>query len=253
MNVPHTSGGFQNAFDGNAFCGFYTHISGPTGAPNYREYIGTKLTTDLIIGQKYFVSFKLNMPNSLECATNNIGALFSTIPYSETNPLPFYSTPQIITYQIITDTLNWANISGSFISDSAYKYIILGGFYSDSNTDTIVYNGQTFCIAYYFIDMVCVSTDSLSCTFPDIINKVFLSKEDVKIYPNPANKSVFIDLPININKIDVCIVNLLGYRIREKIITNVDNEISFVNIPKGSYIISMKSSQTILNKVLIIN
>jgi len=148
MNVPNTQAGFQNAFDGNAFCGIYTYSSGTTGTPNYREYIGVQLVSPLIIGQKYYVSFKINKPNNLECATNYFGALFSTVPFTETNLPPINITPQIIEPQIITDTINWTNISGAFIADSTYKYIILGNFYSDSNTDTILYNGQTDCIAY---------------------------------------------------------------------------------------------------------
>jgi hypothetical protein len=187
-NIPNTPAGFQNAASGNAFCGVYTYYTGPTGAPNYREYIGSQLTNALVIGQKYFVSFKINKPNVMECATNNFGALFSTVPFSYTNPTPFYKIPQIISNQIITDTLQWTTITDSFIADSLYKYIILGSFYSDLNTSTIIYNGHTDCIAYYYIDDICVSSDSLTCNSNTSIKEYYI-KNTFNIYPNPTDQN----------------------------------------------------------------
>ena len=70
----------------------------------------------------------------MECATNKFGILFSTVPYSKNNTPAINITPQVISSQIITDTIDWINISGSFIADSTYNYIILGNFNDDITT-----------------------------------------------------------------------------------------------------------------------
>lgn len=252
MNVPNTSSGFQNAFKGNAFCGVYTCYSGFTGIPNYREYIGSPLIFPLIIGQKYFVSFKLNKPNNLECATNNFGALFSTVPYSETNPTSYSKSPQIISAQIITDTLNWVTISSSFFSDSAYKYVILGSFNSDSNTNTILYNGQTDCIAYYFIDMICVSTDSLTCNSFDAINEISLCDNDIKLFPNPANDKISITTSELCNNLDVVIYNMLGKKVNEYVLFSMNNEIDIRDLHAGVYFFQISFENKSLRKKITI-
>jgi hypothetical protein len=239
VNVPNTSGGFQNAFDGVAFCGVYTLYSGITGSPDYREYIGVQLISSLMVGQKYFVSCKINKPNNLECATNNFGVLFSTVPYTETNPVKINTTPQIITSQIVTDTLNWFNISGSFIADSIYKYAILGNFYNDSITDTILYNGQTDCIAYYFIDMVCVSTDSLTCNTPDAINENNINNK-IKIFPNPATDELTIDFALT-DKSYFELYDVIGAK-RKAVILDIGTQtkrIGLTDIDSGLYFYSV--------------
>jgi len=252
MNVPYTSGGYQNAFDGNAFCGVYTYYSGATGALDYREYIGAQLTSSLNIGQKYFITFELNKPNDLECATNNFGALFSTVQYTETNPVPINTTPKIIETQIITDTLNWVTISGSFIADSNYNFVILGNFYSDSNTSKILYNGQMDCIAYYFIDMVCVSRDSLICnTLVQIPKVTFIDK--INIFPNPVNNSLYIEYNYCIKKpIECYIFDSLGRLVSKTLHFSDKETIDVSKYLPGIYIFHFVTDNKILNKKLIV-
>jgi hypothetical protein len=62
---------------------------------------------------------------------------------------------------IITDSLGWTRISGTFIADSAYSIIAIGNFFADSVTDTLKFFTDFLDQSYYFLDDVCVSTDSI--------------------------------------------------------------------------------------------
>lgn len=160
ISVPYQVASFQCAASGNAFCGLWSYNS---TLSNLREYVGRQLSNPLIPGQKYYINFKVNLGGGAKCGCNNIGVLFTTIPYSNTNWLPIANFAHISTSIIIIDTINWVNIFGSFIADSAYEYIAIGNFYDDINTDTINLNTSNICLTYYFIDDVCVSIDSLTC------------------------------------------------------------------------------------------
>ena len=129
VSIPLNAFGYQQAATGNAYCGFYTFNSPAT----YREIIGTQLTSALNIAEKYYISFKVSLGdpvfNLLDCASNKIGALFSTVPYSLANPAPINNFSHVYSASVIVDSINWVTISGSFVADSAYQYIHLGCFF----------------------------------------------------------------------------------------------------------------------------
>jgi hypothetical protein len=165
ISVPNNWGGYQEPYGGgNAYCALGTIAP---CCPSVREYIGTQLATPLDIGQKYFVSLRtsLALNDSIEAqvATNNIGLNFSTVNYSSANPPPLNNAPQINHSSLITDSINWTLVSGSFIADSNYAYVWIGNFFTDSMTDTLNYGYNANRYAYYYIDAVCVSIDSLTC------------------------------------------------------------------------------------------
>ena len=195
-SVPSNSFGYQPS-NGNAYVGVGSH--GSQGADTvFREYIGRQLSTMLNIGQKYYVSFKVSLAdkNSIYCATNNLGVVFSTIPYSSLNPAPIRNSAHVYTNTIITDTANWTTISGSVIADSVYNYIIIGNFFDNQHSSIMTLNSTTTtCFAYYFVDDICVSTDSITCMGTIGINEQQPLKQ-LSIFPNPANSNFTIQLPI---------------------------------------------------------
>jgi hypothetical protein len=135
ITPPNSYFGFQYPHSGNAYAGFYIFAH---YIPNNRELIGSQLLDTLIIGQKYFISFYLNLGGSLiaktTIASNKMGVKFSTVPYSYSNPAPINNFAHYYCNNIITDTVKWTRINGSFIADSAYNYIIIGNFFADSLT-----------------------------------------------------------------------------------------------------------------------
>jgi len=140
----------------------------------YNELIGTQLLTPLSIGVKYYVSLKANLTGEARCAVNNIGVLFSTIQYCDSVDqfnqcygaiAPLTNSAHVYSSEIIYDTTNWTTISGSFVADSTYGYMMIGNLFEQAFTNDSLLYGFPSCnsLPYYFIDDICVSPDSLTC------------------------------------------------------------------------------------------
>ena len=185
--VP-SSFGYQWPSTGNAYSGLWCYNSTVT---NLREYIGRQLSSPLIIGQKYYINVKYNLSNGSNCAVNKQGILFSTVEYNNLNWCPITNYAHVYSLSIINDTNKWTSISGAFIADSSYNYIIIGDFFSDNNVDTLMFDNSN-CISYYYIDDVCVSTDSLTCNSNTNINETNL-KSYLNIFPNPTNQNATLE------------------------------------------------------------
>ena len=83
------------------------------------------------------------------------------IPYSRFIPAPIDNFSHIHSTAIITDSTAWTKISGTFIADTTYKYLILGNFYNNANTNTSGCINVNVDEAYYYVDQVSVSADSV--------------------------------------------------------------------------------------------
>jgi hypothetical protein len=249
VGVPQSYFLFQPDVRG---CGAYAGLGiwANTGS-NDREQIGIQLSSPLVIGQKYFISFTTVMGgtndgvNYYECASNNACLRLSTVANNSTTPAPIDNFAHLRSVSIINDTANWTRISGSIIADSSYDYLMLGNFYDDVSTDTLTMN-CTNCLniySYYLFDNVCVSTDSLFCNggidaLPCSVSVSELTNDNLfSVYPNPANsfctiRSTVLE-PFNVN-----IYNSLGQKTycKNKISSN-DLELDFTNYNKGIYYI----------------
>jgi hypothetical protein len=239
---PNCYYGFQYPHSGNAYAGFACYY---IYSVNYRELMGANLLSPLVFKQKYFISFYVNMgggENSKNTiAINKMGVKFSTIPYSESNPAPIDNFAHFYTNTIINDTVNWVKISGSFVADSAYNYIIIGNFFNDSLTDTLnletVNENES---AYYFIDDICVSTDSLYCENWLGIDKNNDKNEEISIYPNPATELITLQSEQVMNG-KISIFNNLGLEVKEENIKQEhEKTIDIRTLPAGLYLLRYK-------------
>src|ERR1051326_874153 len=166
LGVPQNFIGNQNTKTGTAYAGeflTYEYL-------DYKEYIEVKLTTPLQIGTKYFVSFYVSLSDSSFYATDNIGACFSVDTLKGDTLLT--NTPHIVNPlgNFIANKSLWTAVYGSFIADSAYQYVTIGNFKNDANTDTVyvgaggsALTGGWKYFSYYYVEDVCVSSDSLTC------------------------------------------------------------------------------------------
>jgi hypothetical protein len=173
-SVPWNVFGHQWPGSGNSFGGIYTYSASEPWPYVLREYFGIELSQPLILGQQYHVTFKVCRaaedasafsPGGNRYACNDMGLLFSTEYFfqNDLEPVPGYA--HIRAEQVVEDSLNWTVISGSFIADSAYRYVVVGNFFNDEETDAIVANPDGYWnLAYYYVDDVCVSPDPLYCT-----------------------------------------------------------------------------------------
>lgn len=244
IKVPKNNMGYQFPKTGNAYCGGSTFNKFAL----FREIIGIQLSTPLTIGLKYFVTFYVSLSGNpgLTYATKKMGAkFFKTSFTSSANPVPINNTAQVFNNTFITDTTNWQLVSGSFIADSAYKYVAIGNFFDDFNTDTFCINNSAIRLnGYYYIDDVCVSTDSNHCaTWTNIIDP---SDNDFKIktYPNPSSLNV--TLEFNNHKKENCtltIYNIQGLLVQTlDIITAEKIELEIKHLTKGIYFLHLQTS-----------
>ena len=251
VGVPINGFGYQWPDDttGKGYCGIYTLI---WGFPNYREFIGTQLNETLVAGQSYYVSFKVNWAG-YNCATNGIGVRFTNVAYSEFSPAPTDNTVHVVSDSIITDTLNWVNITGKFVADSVYNYIVVGSFYDYQTIDSTLLNGTTTCDgAYYYIDNICVSTDSMTCNSNVALPETYL-KDVIKIYPNPTKEEVFIEINGK-EKLEVLMYNSTGQLVIQKnIFPTINNKLNLSNLQTGVYFLHLTTEQSTITKKIIIN
>ena len=186
--------GNQMPYDGNGYAGL---VLFSYSFANGREYLGVMLTKPLSVGIKYFIYAYISRGNDWQThgACNNFGFHFYTYPHDDfTNMCPMDNFAQVVDTNIITDSLNWTRVSGSFIADSAYTYLAMGNFFDDAHTDTLEMNpwlGLSDNEAYYYVDFVCVSEDSLWNATTDV--KQINNQKDNYLYPNPTSNVLFVN------------------------------------------------------------
>lgn len=247
-SVPYNFGGFQYAASGNAYCDVCVWEN---TILNAREFVAVKLDSNLVIGKKYFFSFKTNpcfKSSGGPAFSNKIGLKFTTFIQNDTNNVSNNSLinnqANVFSTNIITDTLNWTKISGSFIADSMYNYVVIGNFFNDANTslDTSFKGGSwPYLGSYYAIDDVCVTRDSLFNsgfsvnTSENENNEVLLN-----IFPNPTSDRIFITLTNESKDITLSIYNKFGQIVLRKTpFTN--SEIDMTSFADGLYFIEIHS------------
>jgi hypothetical protein len=216
IGVPLNAFGHQQPLTGKAYAGLFTYES---SAPNYREFVGTKLAVPLISGQNYFVRFFVSRAehspysSGKAVSTNKIGARFMTKPCNNMAYFIPDNFAHIFTNQIITDTTNWTAVSGNFTADSAYKYIYIGNFFDDSLTLTLPdTNLPSYYLSYYYVDEVCVSLNANKCN--DLTNlSEFYSGNSIEIYPNPSNGMIRITTTNSENISSISVKNIHGKEI----------------------------------------
>jgi len=255
FSIPSNAFGYQVPASGSAYSGFLNYVSNAVFPGNFREYIGAILSTSMTVGVKYFVSFKvvLSIEQSVpsNCASSKMGALFSTIPFNSSNPAPTNNLPKIYSNTIVSDTLNWTRIFGSFVADSNYKFIAIGNFFTNDNTDTILMNGVN-CSSYYYLDDVCVSQDSSFAAEFTTAMKEYEIKNLVSVYPIPASNYIRINVS-DVNSGDhIIISNCLGEEILRKFLVSGDNLIDLPECTSGILILIIikNDSNKIISKII---
>lgn len=180
--IPYNGMGFQHAESGQAYVGLFTFIS---EGGEYSEIIATELSSVIKKNYYYKVGFSTNRADGIvnrRLASNNLGVLFSTVKYESTSTFPVSNFSHFKIDSVITDTANWLNVEFDFQADSEYKYMMIGNFYSNGLTDTVLYiHGGSR--AYYYIDNVFVMEDTSNS-----INKLLTKK--INTYFNENNQLI---------------------------------------------------------------
>jgi hypothetical protein len=176
---------FQYARTGNGMAGFWMLNS---YGGNYREYLQVQLLDTLQASKCYYVKFYVNLYNIVGLAVNNFGVHFSNNSYSIISGIAPYSS-QITQFEnnIIRDSLNWHPIEGLYVASGNERFITIGNFSDDINTDTLHTGYGTYPGAYYYIDDVSIlPIDSIPGGMPAfagndtnvvIVDSVFIGQE----------------------------------------------------------------------------
>jgi hypothetical protein len=194
---------FQEPFDGNSCIGLFSYHQ--NGVQEQREWAMVELLEPLVVGETYYASFYANATfggnaqyPTIWLASNNIGMLFTTESrqwnWGEAYPTA-PNTAHIRRTAILMDTVGWTLVSGSFVADSAYRYVMIGNFFSNAQTDTLHLAPQGgpwewFPRSYTLIDKVCVTSNPDGCDMAQGIGG--LQGTSVVVYPNPATDRLWI-------------------------------------------------------------
>ena len=240
---------YQLAASGNAFGGiiFFSELIGSV------EAIHTVLSSPLSPGTTYYVSFKVNLCYNASAfmnqAINKIGAKFTTGPPPLVN-----NSAHVYSNAVITDSVNWTNISGSFVADSAYTHIFLGVFFDTASVTSVTLSPALIDRAYYFIDDVSVSSDS-SVACPVVGIDESSNHNELAIFPNPASDEVRLVVPDPGGKIVAGIYNMMGKKIFSQALSENSKQvtINISSLPPGVYFIMVngnKKKQLLTNKLV---
>ncbi len=247
VGIPLNDEGSQYARTGNAYIGLVTYAR---FGINAREAVGAELTQQLIIGQKYFITFYVSLAMGVlqhtGISTNKLGVRFSTVQYSGINPIPIDNFAHFFTDSVITDTINWIKVTGSFIADSAYQYLSIGNFFTDTFT-THSTTDSSAAFAYYYIDDVFVSTDSTLAEITESFNPLL---NNINVFPNPTSDWIVFE---NKDVKSFCIFDALGKIYIEGISASSFTKVNVSTFKKGIYFIRFYTSKkSFIQKIILI-
>ena len=237
---------YQEPLDGESCVGLFSYLK--NGPAEQREWVMVHLLDPLVVGDTYYASFFANAAfggnaqyPQIWLASNNIGMLFTTTtrqwlaqPYPE--PL---NTSHIHRTTVLSDTAGWTLVSGSFVADSAYQYLMIGNFYSNALTDTVHFADPGSVFPWYprgytLIDKVCVSSDPNGCDLEQGVASATVNA--VVVYPNPAQGELQIN---SAQGATVRISDALGRLVWKGVITQ-GNQLLDVGIwERGAYVLNM--------------
>ena len=195
---------YQEPFDGASCAGMITYWqSGPTEG---REWIMAPLLEPMVVGQTYYCNFWANAAfggnaqyPQIWLANDKVGMRFTTTaipPWNVGDPYPVPLNHAHILYpQVLADTVGWALVSGSFVADSAYQYVMIGQFFTNALTDTLHFADPNSVFLWYprgytLIDAVCVSASPDGCDLGQGVDDV--QGMGPVLFPNPAQDQVFL-------------------------------------------------------------
>lgn len=197
MGVPNNAAGYQVPFNGTGYAGLITFYP-PNSTPNpddSKEIIGIGLVEPLAVGVPTYMSFRASpttggFEESVKWTCEGIGMRFRNsveydplAPHAQSVPLALELVP--------TDTAAWILISGEYLPDSAYSYLQLGNFFSDSLLHPLLLNPMgNREYAYMYVDDVCVSQVPGVCAFS--VGMVDHGPSSIKVYPSVFEEHFYI-------------------------------------------------------------
>lgn len=125
---------------------------------NQRQYIQSALDSPMEAGLSYVVEFYVSLADSMEFATDRLGAHLSTNAVFAVDDGPLDVTPQVESSEFINDASGWTVVRDTIVATEDYNFITIGSFHDDASTNleaNPLHSGAVSTYgAYYFIDDV---------------------------------------------------------------------------------------------------
>lgn len=255
-SVPSNVVGDQAAHEGQAYAGGYLWCDFPA---NSREILGIELVEPLTPNVPVFVSFRVSPTTggpleSMRWTSSGAGARFSMEPYVQSGADPLPDQAAVHMTAPPHDTLAWYEVSGWFTPDSAYTFVALGNFFSDSFTLVEELNpGGTHPCAYVYYDRLCVSYNESGCGFPDMIGEQ--TRTDFRFAPNPFTEKGWLRLEEPLaGPCRVTLFDALGRNVWDQAILagTSDVEISGSTLLGGSYVVHIEYKEQPFTRMRIV-
>jgi len=126
---------------------------------NFREYLQVKFLAPLQQGKEYCVRIKVSLARDAFYSIDRLGIYFSSDTVKSKNWYVIEKPVQLKTpdYKALNDTSKWMQFDWKFISEGFERFMVIGNFNNDVNTNLITNNRKSyFKTAYLFIDDVFV-------------------------------------------------------------------------------------------------
>lgn len=163
VNCPANAFGNQAAHSGVGYFGFALYYQ---ATPEFREYTSCTFTSAMVAGTTYDVSFWTSVSDESQFGTTDgLELYFSNAPVTGAgnwNPLTTI-TPQIQNTVVITDKINWIQVSYQYTALGGEQYMTIGNFKTDVNTNTIPAGAGTYSTVYLYVDDFIVEPVITTC------------------------------------------------------------------------------------------
>lgn len=257
-SVPHNVVGYQQAATGQAYCGMLTWAP---PSVNQREHIGAELLWPLVPGVPVSISFRMvaaahGFIDEMGYAASGFGVLFTMEPYYITDQSSLPNHAALFVDSTVTDTVNWLFVSGTYVPDSAYRYVVVGGMFDDPliHVDTInseVPGGS----AYVYVDDICVSMNGNECLIDNDLHEPEQTRS-FRAIPNPCSGELFIDgIDCDTDKsLWVQITDLSGKVLTQhRSLFGAHRRMNLEGLPPGALIIRIGNDDGFLREALVIH
>jgi len=235
VKLPNTFAAIVNPQEGNAVMGMSIYSQ---NSPNFREYLTTALTTPLVVGQNYQLSFYItngaSPVNYGGTAADHFSIALSTAALIQNDGYHAITsvTPQYI-YSGFLYNADWQLITYSFVADQAYTRVTFGSFVNDNIQLIQQVTPVTYPNAYYYIDNVSLSL-ALSSEEQEMENPF-------KIYQDTNHQTLTIETNNTVPS-DLMLYDLNGRLLIQKSFTNTTN-ISTSALATGIYVYTVKDAE----------
>lgn len=239
---------YQRPYEGNSCVGLITYHQ--NGIDEQREWIMTALLEPLVVGQTYYCSFRANAafggnreyPPQIWLASDKVGMRFTMgdRPWHWGDAEPMRPDHAHVLYpQVLADTIGWTLVSGSFVADSAYRYVMVGQFFSNDLTDTLHFADPSSVFPWYprgytLIDEVCVSHRPNGCDLgqevADTVN------EGPLLFPNPVRDRLVL---LHARNADAQMMDAVGRIVWEGRVSSERWELDVAGRARGTYILRL--------------